>query len=82
MGTEYYKINYRTFINVHYPLLHSYHRCALDTQAAIALRREVTVPDFMKPDVETIDIPTSVSLEAHPPIQREQNWLYVSTLDP
>ena len=30
---------------------------AFDTQAAIALRREVTVPDFMQSDVDIIDLP-------------------------
>lgn len=37
---------------------------AFDTQAATALRREVTGPDFMRPNVEVIDLPTGVSLEA------------------
>jgi hypothetical protein len=37
---------------------------AFDTQADIALCREVTVRDFMQPNVEIIDLPTGVSLEA------------------
>ena len=32
-------------------------------QTPIALRREVTVPDFMQSNVDIIDLPTGVSLE-------------------
>ena len=56
-------INYS--LQVTYSLLHYHPSNHRTVQTAIALRREVTVPDFMQPNVDIIDLPTGVSLEAN-----------------
>ena len=55
-------INYN--LQLTYSLLHYHPSNRRTVQTAIALRREVTVPDFMQRNVDIIDLPTGVSLEA------------------